>query len=122
VHGTAEVQADAAGGELGDDVVGVGDGAGEPVELGDHEGVTGPAGGEGLAQPGPPAVGAGDVVVNVDPVGCTPRAARACRWAVRSWPGADLGIADLHCGYGRSMAGCPTLTRHLCGRVVRERR
>ncbi len=29
----------------------VGDGAGEPVELGDDEGVAGPAGREGLAQP-----------------------------------------------------------------------
>ena len=47
-----EVEADAADGELVDDVAGVGDGPGEPVELGDNEGVAGTAGGEGFAKSG----------------------------------------------------------------------
>ncbi len=43
--------------------------AAEPVELGDDQGVAGAAGGEGIAQAGALAVGAGDAVVDVDPVG-----------------------------------------------------
>ena len=50
------------------DVAGVGDRAGEPVELGDHQGVAGPHGREGLVQAGPGAAGAGESLVEVDPV------------------------------------------------------
>jgi hypothetical protein len=68
VHAAAELEADAAGGEFGDEVAGVGDGAGEPVELGHDEGVAGPA----CARPSPPAAPvarrAGQAVVDVDPV------------------------------------------------------
>lgn len=45
------------------------------------ESVTGPDGGQGLVQAGPGAAGAGDALVEVDPV---VREARAWRWAVRS--------------------------------------
>ena len=57
-----------AAGELVGDVAGVGQRAGEPVELGDDERVAGAAGGERLAQAGPVAVGAGEAVVDVDAV------------------------------------------------------
>jgi hypothetical protein len=49
VYRPTEVQLDLAGGELVDDVAGVGQRAGEPIELGDDEGVAGAARGEGLA-------------------------------------------------------------------------
>jgi len=93
------------------------------VELGDHEDVAGPAGGEGLAQPGALAVGAGDAVIDVDPVGLHAEGGEGLPLGgqvlavVR-----DPGVADLDRGHGRSIAGCPTLTGHLRGRVVRERR
>ena len=64
----AERKPDAAGGELAEDVQGVGDGAGEPVELGDGEGVAVPDGGQGLVQARPGAAGAGQPLVEVDPV------------------------------------------------------
>lgn len=50
VEGPAEAEPDVAFGEVLDDVVGVGQGTGEPVELGDHDGVAGAAGRECLAQ------------------------------------------------------------------------
>ena len=68
VEGAAEGQADAAGDEGVADVSGVGDGAGEPVELGDDEGVPGADGGERLVQAGPGPCGAGEGLVEVDPV------------------------------------------------------
>jgi hypothetical protein len=49
-------------------VAGVGDGTGEPVELGHHKGVAGPDGGQGLIQAGPCAAGAGETLVEVIPV------------------------------------------------------
>ena len=103
---TAEVQAHAASGELVDDVAGVGDGTGEPVELGDHEGVTAPAGGQGLAQAGALAVGAGDAVVDVDAVGLHAEGGEGLplRGEVLLI-GADPGVADLDRGHGRSIAG-----------------
>lgn len=60
VDGAADVESDAAGGEFVDDVAGVGDGSGEPVELGDDQGVAGSAGGQCLAKAGPGSVGAGE--------------------------------------------------------------
>ena len=61
-----------ARGELVDDVAGVRQRPGEPVELGDHERVASTARGECLAQPGPGAVGAGQAMVDVDPVRLNP--------------------------------------------------
>jgi len=59
VHRAAAVELDLPGGEFVGDGPGVGQGAGEPVELGDDEGVAGAAGAEGLVQPGAFAAGAG---------------------------------------------------------------
>jgi len=50
------------------DVAGVRDRAGEPVELGEHQGIASAHGREGLVQAGPGAVSAGESLVKVDPV------------------------------------------------------
>ena len=69
MHGAAEVELDLAAGELVGDVARVGQRAREPVELGHHERVAGAARRERLAQPGPVAIGAGEAVIDVDPLG-----------------------------------------------------
>ena len=48
----------------------------QKVELGDHQGVAGPARSERLPEPGSLAVGAGQAVVDVDALGETPSPAR----------------------------------------------
>jgi hypothetical protein len=60
----------ARGGELGNDVAGIGERQREPVELGHDQDVAGAAGGHRLAQSVPVPVGPGQAVVDVDPVGC----------------------------------------------------
>jgi hypothetical protein len=49
-------------------VAGIGDGAGEPIELGDHKGVAGSDSGHGLVQAGAGTAGAAEALVEVDPV------------------------------------------------------
>jgi hypothetical protein len=66
----AEHEADAAGGKLPEDVQRVGHRAGEPVQLGDGQGVALADGGQGLVEAGPGAAGAGEFLVDVDAVGC----------------------------------------------------
>src|SRR5271165_6938364 len=68
VDGAAEGELDAAGDEGVADVAGVGDGAGEPVELRYDEGVAGADGGQRLVQAGSRATGASEALVEVDPV------------------------------------------------------
>jgi hypothetical protein len=105
VHGPAEVQTDAAGGERVGDVAGVTDGTSQPVELGDHEGVAGSAGGEGLALAGVLAVDAGDAMVDVDPVGLHAEGCQGLALGSEILPvGRDPGVADLDRGHGRSIA------------------
>jgi antitoxin YefM len=65
----AQTQADLPSGELIGDRTGVGQGPGQAVELGHHQGVTIPACGECLAEARSLAVGAGQAVIDVDPVG-----------------------------------------------------
>jgi hypothetical protein len=84
VHRAADVELDAATGEVFDDVAGVGQRAGQPVELGDDEGVPIPARGEGFAQSGTRPAGASEPVIDVDPFRGDARAASASRCAVRS--------------------------------------
>ena len=50
MHRPDKVVFDLPGGQLVGDRPGVGQGAGEPVELGDDQGVAGAAGSEGLTQ------------------------------------------------------------------------
>ena len=69
VNRAAEGEPDATVGELGEDGQGVGDGAGEAVELGDGEGVAVAGCGQGLVQAGPGPAGAGQPLVQVDAVG-----------------------------------------------------
>ena len=68
VDGSAQAQLDVALGEVLDDVPGVGQGSGQAVELGDHQGVPGAARGQGLLQSGAFAVASGEPVVDVDQV------------------------------------------------------
>ena len=68
VDGSSDAELHVPFGEVFDDVPGIWQGAGEPVEFGDNEGVAGPDGGEGLAESGPFLVSAGQSVVDVDPV------------------------------------------------------
>jgi hypothetical protein len=68
VEGAAEGELDAAGDKRVADVAGVGDGPGEPVGFRHDEGVAGADGGQGLVQAGPGAAGAGEALVEVDPV------------------------------------------------------
>ena len=65
VHGAAEVELDAALGEVIDNVPGVRQRSSEPVELRDNERVACAAGGERLAQARAVAVSAGQAVVDV---------------------------------------------------------
>src|SRR5690349_22116092 len=64
----AEREPDAAGRQVIEDVQRVGHGPGEPVQLGDGQGVALPDGGEGLVEAGPGTAGAGEPLVEVDPV------------------------------------------------------
>ena len=89
-------------GEVVDDVAGVGQRPGEAVELGDDERVTGAAGGQRLAQPGPVAVRAGEAVVDVDPLGR--HAERLQGVALRGevlLVGGDARVADQQPGHTR---------------------
>jgi hypothetical protein len=54
----AQAQADLSSGELSGDRSGVGQGPGQTIELGHHQRVAGPTGGQCLAEPGTLAVGA----------------------------------------------------------------
>ena len=85
-----------AGGEFVNDVARVGDGPGEPVELGHDERVAAAAGGERLAQPGSVAVRARQAVVDIDPLRV--HAERGERVALHSEVLIDrrhAGVADL---------------------------
>ena len=78
-----------------DDVAGVGQGAGEPVEFGDDQGVAGTDGGEGFTKTGPVPVGAGEPVVGIDPVfGHTQRGQPVPLGGEVLLVGRDAGVAD----------------------------
>ena len=93
-------------GEVFDDVPGVRQGAGEPVEFGDDEGVAGPDGGEGFAESGPFLVSAGQSVVDVDPVFGDAEGGEAV--ALRGqvlFVGGDPGVADDVRSHGCNCSG-----------------
>ena len=76
----------ASGGEFLDDVAGISQEACQPVELGDDEGVARTAGGQRLGQSGTSPVGAGQPVVDVDPIRIHPeRGQGVALGGVRSW-------------------------------------
>jgi hypothetical protein len=99
--GSADAQLHFFLGELFDDVAGVGQGAGETVELGDDQGVAGADGGQGLAQAGPVAGGAGQSVVGVDPVlGYAEGGESVLLGGEVLFIGRDAGLADDVGGHG----------------------
>lgn len=70
-------------------------GAGEPVEFGDDQGVPAPAGGHRLPQTGAGAVGAGESVVDVDPVGVDAESGQGVALSGEVLAvGGDPGVAD----------------------------
>ncbi len=69
MHCATQAERDLAAGEVLDDGPGVGQRAGQSIELGDDEGVAGPTGGQGLAQSGPVPVGPGQTLVDVGALG-----------------------------------------------------
>jgi len=66
VHRPADVELDPTLGEFVDDVAGVGQGSGQPIELGHDQRVPFPARGKGLTQSGLRPVGPSETVINVD--------------------------------------------------------
>ena len=66
VDGSAEAQLDVALGEVLDDVTGIGQGMGEAVQRGDHQGVAGAADGQSLVESGAFAVPSSEPVVDID--------------------------------------------------------
>ena len=123
VHGPADVELDTGGGEFVDDVAGVGEGAGEAVELGDDEGVAAAARGERFAQPGSVAVGAGQAVVDVDAF----RVDAECgeRVTLRSEVLIDCrysGVADLEFCHRASMPVSPPSPGRFTEPVLRDAR
>ncbi len=64
----AQTQADLPRGELVDDRSGVGQGSGQAIELGHHQGVPGSARGQRFTETRSLAVGAGQPMVDVDPL------------------------------------------------------
>lgn len=66
VDGSADAEFHILCGEFVDDVFGVAEGACQPVEFGDDQGVTAAASGECLAQSRACTVGAGEAVIGVD--------------------------------------------------------
>ncbi len=77
VHRSAQVETNLPHRELVGDCSGVGQRPGKPVELGDDQRVTFTASGQSFTQTGPLPVGAGQAVIDVDPVGCHPECGQA---------------------------------------------
>ena len=68
VDGSADAEFDALDGELVDGVFRISQGAGQPIEFGDHDGVAVPACSQGFSEAGWCPVGTGEPVVGVDQV------------------------------------------------------
>jgi len=105
VDGAADVELDAGLGEFFDDVAGIGQRPRDPVKLGNHQGVAGVARGEGLTQSGPRPDGAGQAVVDVDPVRLHPETGKGIAWGVRSWSSVEQrALPDEHPGHRMTVA------------------
>jgi len=90
VDRSADVEFHLGGGEFLDDVPGVGQGSGQPIEFGDDQGVPGAAGGECLAEAGSVSVAAGETVVDVVPTSAQRRLCRRSRYA--DWRRGAVGV------------------------------
>lgn len=81
--------------DLGDDVSGVGYGAGEPVQSGHDEHVAGTQGGDGFAEAGTFGAGGTSAFVGVDPLRCDPEPVKLLQLDSEVLPlGADPGASD----------------------------
>jgi hypothetical protein len=95
VDGAAEVEFHLTAGQFVDDVAGVGDRPGEPIKLGHHQGVTGPARSEGFAKARASPVGSGQAMVDVDPFRCDTECGKGVALGGEVLGvGGDPGVAD----------------------------
>lgn len=125
VGGVVDVPADAEldlpFSEVFDDVPGIRQRSGEPVEFGDDEGVAGSAGGEGFAESWSFAVGAGESVVDVDPVfGHIQRREAVALGGEVLFVGGYACVSDDVSGHGVHCSGWATFTGLFLGRGIRE--
>jgi len=123
IHRPAEVEPHLPCGQLIGGVAGVGQGAGEAVEPGHHQGVACPACGEGLTQPRALAVRTGEAVVDVGAPGAHPEAAQRLALGVEVLAvGGAAGIADPQRAYGGECPRCDPVTGRATGRPLRDTR
>jgi hypothetical protein len=112
VDRAAEGEPYAAGDQGVADVAGAGYRPGEPVEFRHDEGVAGTDGGQRLVEAGPAAVGAGQPLVQVDPVGGDPEPGEGMtlRGEVLG-VGETAGVADQRGGHVRQRTDSPRQLR-----------
>jgi hypothetical protein len=106
VNGSAQTELDLAPGEVVEDLPGVRQGASHAVQLGDHQGVAGPAGGQRLPKARTIAVGAGQAVVDVDPFRAHAESSKALTLSCEVLGvGRDAGVADQQRCHGVLLSG-----------------
>ena len=107
----AQAEADLRGREFVGDSPGVGQGPGETVEFGHHQGVPGPAGSKRLAEPRSLTVGAGEAVVDVDPFGLDTQAKQSVALSSQALSiGRAAGVPDKAARSWRTSRGWPGRT------------
>ena len=119
VHRPGDAQLDLPGREVVGDLVGIADGPSQPIELGDHEGVTIPTRCQRLAQTVTVGVAAREPVIDVDPLGLDTKGSEtiALRGEVLL-VGGDSGIADLQRGHAHQCVTYGPVTGQFTGRVL----
>ena len=123
MDGSSDTQFHVLLGEFFDNVPGIGQGTRQPVELGDHEGISVPDGGQRLVQAGPVPVRAGQPVVGVDPLlGHTQGVELIALGSEILLIRGDAGVADHIGAHGPHCSVWVTVTGQLCGLGIRESR
>src|SRR4051794_37879351 len=96
----AQAQADLPGGEFVGDRPRIGQRPRQTVKLGDHQGVTCPACGHSLAEPGALPVGAGQAGIDVDELGLDPEAEQGVALSGQILLiGGASGVPDKQCAH-----------------------
>jgi hypothetical protein len=106
VNRAAEAELDVSSGQLIEDVAGIRQRAGEPVQFRHHEGVARSTGGERQPKTWPVPVRARQAVVDLDAVVADPERVQPSRWAVRSCCSVDTRA------YPTSSSFIPLRRRH----------